>query len=163
MDQGIYTICPSYKQEYLCHMHTPTTSHTNTHTHTHTHSNKQDLLSYQLILGTCEGSISAGVSWAAQTRTRIRVSNRNLRLVIHLVLLLQKVRVCYLLDRLWIGSTFYRIRLLAEYVFIKQWLITGSRWAKCNLLTSWLAAEHFGILCFLYNPCVISFTLKRSV
>ena len=74
------------------------------------------------------------------------------------VLLLEKLRVSWLLERLWIGSTFYRICLLAEYMLIKQWLITRSWWPKGDPLISWLAAEHFGTLCFLYNPCVISST-----
>ena len=58
----------------ICHMHTQPhrLKHANTHTHTHTHSNKQDLLADQLLLHTCEASISAGVSWNAQTRTRVR-------------------------------------------------------------------------------------------
>ena len=59
------------------HNHTHTRTHTQPHTHTHTHtqSNKQDLQADQLLLGTFEGSISAGVSWAPQTRPRRRVRN----------------------------------------------------------------------------------------
>ena len=64
----------TYTQNHLCQMHTQPLTHTCTHTDTQ--ASKQDLLADQLMLGTFEGSISAGVSWAAQTRTRTRLSNR---------------------------------------------------------------------------------------
>ena len=63
----------TYTQNHLCQMHTQPLTHTCTHTDTQ--ASKQDLLADQLMLGTFEGSISAGLSWAAPTRPQRRVRN----------------------------------------------------------------------------------------
>lgn len=144
----------------ICHMHTQPhrLKHANTHTHTHTlkqarPSNRSAPSAY--LWGVC-------LSWSfLECTNQDKSQKQNLYLLT--LILLQNQRVPQLLERMCIGSTFYRTHLLAEYIMISQCLMTRRRLHRCGLLTSWLAAEHFGILCFLDNSCVIPFTLKRSI
>ena len=130
-----------------------TCTHSRAHTHAHTHTIKQARPSSRSAHSGYLWGVYLSWSFLGGTnQDKDKTQEQNLHLVSLVLFLLDKRRAPQLLERMWIGSTFYRIRLLAEYLSIKQWLITGWRWPKCNLRTSWLAAEHFGILCFLYNP-----------
>lgn len=127
---------------------------------THTHTLKQARPSSRsapsaYLWGVC-------LSWSfLECTNQDKSQKQNLHLLT--LILLQNRRVPQLLERMCIGSTFYRTCLLAEYIMISQCLMTRRRLHRCGLLTSWLAAEHFGILCFLDNSCVTPFTLKRSI
>lgn len=148
----------SYMYTKISLSHAHTTSHTHAQTHTHTHTIKQARPSSRSAHSGYLWGVYFSWSFLGPTKqTKEEGQEHHLHLGT-LVVLLEKLRVSWLLERLWIGSTFYRIHLLAEYMLIKQWLITRSWWPKRDPLISWLAAEHFGILCFLYKPCVISFT-----
>ena len=108
-----------------------------------THMHNQDLLPDQLILGTFERASSDGGSWSAQTRPKTRLSSRIFILLALIILLLEKLRVSQLLERMWVCATFYSIRLLVQHMMNQQLFIIRP-WLHINHLTiSWLAVELF--------------------
>ena len=118
---------PAYKWANLLHVHK--NKHTHTHAHRHTHTHTHTLKQARPSRRSPHSAYLWGVylSWTflgSTNQTTEESQEHDLHLGILVALLLEKLRASQLLERLWIGCTFYRIRLLSEYMMIRQWSVT---------------------------------------